>query len=70
MGSPPEDQNIRPNSHRHYFGIRKGPVMTKIVNRNIDRQMAVLTEAGYPLIAILLARNKYTELLQEQPLGH
>ena len=39
--------------------------MTKIVKRAIDRQIAALIDAGYPPAAILLSRDKYTELLQE-----
>ena len=39
--------------------------MNCYVKRAIDRQITGLTEAGCPPAAILLSRDKYTELLQE-----
>ena len=39
--------------------------MRKIVKQSIDNQLAALSTAGYPPAAILLSRDKYTELLQE-----
>jgi hydrogenase maturation factor HypE len=39
--------------------------MQKLVKRAIDRQISGLSAAGYPTAAILLSRDKYTELLRE-----
>jgi len=39
--------------------------MQKIVKQSIDSQLASFSTAGYPPAAVLLSRDKYTELLQE-----
>jgi len=39
--------------------------MRKLTKQSIDREIAALIVAGYPPAAILLSRDKYTELLQE-----
>jgi hypothetical protein len=39
--------------------------MRKIVKQAIDCQLAAFSTAGYPPAAVLLSRDKYTELLQE-----
>ena len=39
--------------------------MQKIVKQSIDSQLASFSTAGYPPAAVLLSRDKYTELIQE-----
>jgi len=39
--------------------------MRKLTKQSIDRQIAALTDSGYAPAAILVSRDKYTELLQE-----
>jgi len=39
--------------------------MRKIVKQAIDNQLASFSTAGYPPAAVLLSRDKYTELIQE-----